>query len=30
MGFFVGRVMEKTRGKANPGLVRDILSRRLG
>ncbi len=30
MGFFVGQVMKKSRGQANPGLVNKILSRKLG
>ncbi len=29
MGFFVGAVMKKTRGKANPGLVNELLKKRL-
>jgi aspartyl-tRNA(Asn)/glutamyl-tRNA(Gln) amidotransferase subunit B len=29
MGFFVGQVMKKTQGKANPKLVNEILSSRL-
>jgi len=29
MGFFVGRVMKATQGKANPKLVNQILSRKL-
>jgi len=29
-GFFVGQVMEKTRLKANPRLVNEILRRALG
>jgi len=29
-GFFMGQVMRKTRGKANPKLVGDILRRKLG
>lgn len=28
--FFVGQVMRKTRGKANPALVNDLLRRKLG
>jgi aspartyl-tRNA(Asn)/glutamyl-tRNA(Gln) amidotransferase subunit B len=28
-GFFVGEVMKKTKGKANPKLVNDILSKKL-
>lgn len=30
MGFFVGRIMKKSKGQANPGLVNEILSRKLG
>ena len=30
LGFFVGQVMKKTRGKANPKLVNDILKQKLG
>ncbi len=29
-GFFVGEVMKKTQGKANPRLVNEILKKRLG
>ena len=29
MGFFVGQVMKKTRGKANPGLVNKFLQQKL-
>jgi aspartyl-tRNA(Asn)/glutamyl-tRNA(Gln) amidotransferase subunit B len=29
MGFFVGRVMKATQGKANPKLVNQILSKKL-
>jgi aspartyl-tRNA(Asn)/glutamyl-tRNA(Gln) amidotransferase subunit B len=29
MGFFVGRVMKATKGKANPGIVNEILRKRL-
>ena len=29
LGFFIGRVMKETRGKANPKLVNDILKRYL-
>ena len=29
MGFFVGQIMRKTKGKANPQLVNDILKSRL-
>ena len=30
LGFFVGQVMKATRGKANPGVVNEILKRVLG
>jgi len=30
MGFLVGQVMRATRGKANPQIVRDLLSERIG
>ncbi len=30
MGFFVGQVMKETRGKANPKIVNEVLSRKLG
>jgi aspartyl-tRNA(Asn)/glutamyl-tRNA(Gln) amidotransferase subunit B len=30
LGFFVGQVMKKTRGKANPGVVNALLERKLG
>jgi aspartyl-tRNA(Asn)/glutamyl-tRNA(Gln) amidotransferase subunit B len=30
LGFFVGRVMQETRGKANPKLVNEILKKKLG
>ena len=30
MGFFVGQVMQKTRGKANPGQVNQVLRQKLG
>jgi len=30
MGFFVGQVMKETRGQANPGVVNEVLSRKLG
>jgi aspartyl-tRNA(Asn)/glutamyl-tRNA(Gln) amidotransferase subunit B len=30
MGFFVGQVMRETRGKANPQIVNQILSEKLG
>lgn len=29
MGFFVGQVMKKTRGQANPGLVNQLLNKKL-
>jgi aspartyl-tRNA(Asn)/glutamyl-tRNA(Gln) amidotransferase subunit B len=29
LGWFVGQVMQKTQGKANPGIVNDILRRKL-
>lgn len=29
MGFFVGQVMKETRGKANPKIVNEVLSRKL-
>jgi aspartyl-tRNA(Asn)/glutamyl-tRNA(Gln) amidotransferase subunit B len=29
-GFFVGQVMKKSKGKANPGLVNQLLAKRLG
>jgi len=29
-GFFVGQVMKKSRGKANPGLVNALLAKKLG
>ncbi len=29
MGFFVGQVMKQTKGKANPGLVNELLQKRL-
>ena len=29
MGFFVGQVMKETQGKANPGLVNEILKKKL-
>ncbi|MCE5335946.1 MAG: Asp-tRNA(Asn)/Glu-tRNA(Gln) amidotransferase subunit GatB [Desulfobacteraceae bacterium] len=29
-GFFVGQVMKKTKGKANPQIVNDILRKKLG
>ena len=29
MGFFVGQVMKETRGKANPGIVNKILTKKL-
>jgi len=30
IGFFVGQVMRETKGKANPGVVNEILKRKLG
>ncbi|MBF0480591.1 MAG: Asp-tRNA(Asn)/Glu-tRNA(Gln) amidotransferase subunit GatB [Desulfovibrionaceae bacterium] len=30
MGFFVGLVMKKTKGQANPGLVNELLAKKLG
>ncbi len=30
MGFFVGQVMKKTRGKANPKIVNELLRKKLG
>ena len=30
IGFFVGQVMKKSKGKANPGLVNQLLARKLG
>ena len=30
LGFFVGRVMKATEGKANPALVNELLRRKLG
>ncbi|MFO7816399.1 MAG: Asp-tRNA(Asn)/Glu-tRNA(Gln) amidotransferase subunit GatB [Thermodesulfobacteriota bacterium] len=30
MGFFVGQVMKKTKGQANPGVVNKILQEKLG
>ena len=30
IGFFVGQVMQKTRGKANPGQVNQVLRQKLG
>jgi len=29
-GFFVGQVMKATQGKANPGLVNDLIKKKLG
>jgi aspartyl-tRNA(Asn)/glutamyl-tRNA(Gln) amidotransferase subunit B len=29
LGFFVGQVMKKTRGKANPKLVNELLKKKL-
>ena len=30
LGWFIGQVMRETRGKANPGIVRQVLLERLG
>ncbi|MFW6216652.1 MAG: Asp-tRNA(Asn)/Glu-tRNA(Gln) amidotransferase GatCAB subunit B, partial [Desulfohalobiaceae bacterium] len=30
LGFFMGRVMEKTQGQANPQLVNELLQKELG
>ncbi len=30
IGWFIGQVMRETRGKANPGIVRQVLMERLG
>jgi len=30
LGFFVGEVMKATKGKANPGIVNEVLKRKLG
>jgi aspartyl-tRNA(Asn)/glutamyl-tRNA(Gln) amidotransferase subunit B len=30
LGFFVGQVMKATGGKANPGLVNELLKKKLG
>ena len=30
IGFLIGQVMARTKGKANPGLVNDIMSKKLG
>jgi len=30
LGFFVGQVMRATQGKANPGVVNDLLKKKLG
>ncbi len=29
MGFFVGQVMKASKGKANPGLVNQLLKKKL-
>jgi len=29
-GFFVGQVMKKSKGKANPALVNQLLAKKLG
>lgn len=30
LGFFVGQIMKASRGQANPGMVNDLLNRKLG
>jgi aspartyl-tRNA(Asn)/glutamyl-tRNA(Gln) amidotransferase subunit B len=30
MGFFVGQLMQKTKGKANPQLANELFSKELG
>src|SRR3546814_3072578 len=30
LGWFVGQVMKATQGKANPGLVNEVLRKKLG
>jgi aspartyl-tRNA(Asn)/glutamyl-tRNA(Gln) amidotransferase subunit B len=30
MGFFVGQIMKATKGQANPGLVNELLTKKLG
>jgi len=30
LGYLVGEVMKETSGKANPGLVNEVLKQRLG
>ena len=30
LGFFIGQVMRASQGRANPGMVRELLTRRLG
>jgi Asp-tRNA(Asn)/Glu-tRNA(Gln) amidotransferase B subunit len=30
LNFLMGKVMQKTQGKADPGAVREILARELG
>lgn len=30
MGWFVGQVMKASKGKANPGMVNQLLSKKLG
>ena len=30
MGFFVGQIMKATKGQANPGLVNELLAKKLG
>jgi aspartyl-tRNA(Asn)/glutamyl-tRNA(Gln) amidotransferase subunit B len=29
MGFFVGQIMKATKGQANPGLVNELLTKKL-
>jgi aspartyl-tRNA(Asn)/glutamyl-tRNA(Gln) amidotransferase subunit B len=29
IGFFVGQVMQKSKGKANPGMVNELLKKKL-
>jgi aspartyl-tRNA(Asn)/glutamyl-tRNA(Gln) amidotransferase subunit B len=30
LGFFVGQIMKATQGKANPGVVNELLRKKLG
>lgn len=30
IGFFIGQIMQKSQGKANPNLVRELLTKRIG